>query len=216
MRRALATSVIAGLAVVGLAVSGLAVAQPAWAAPTTQVVQGDVLRLVSVADWDAAASMRPGEPVQWDVAVSADAPDPGTVSIGVSATGDAVLIVDASVCLQEWTASGCPGGESVLRSDWDIPRDGVEAALTSMSDTQTAHLRLTIALAAGGDGETDVRVHAAGAGESVVIGGDGGLATTGMSPVVYWVLGGGLAALLIGVVLLLSRRRASRDEEDEP
>jgi len=170
---------------------------------------------VSVADWDAAGSLLPGEPVQWDVAVSADAPDPGTVTIGVSATGDAELVVDATLCMQPWAASGCPGGETVLRSDWSLPRDGAEVVLTRMADTETAHVRLSIALAAGDEGgRTDVLVHATGAGESVVIGEDGGLATTGMPPVVFWVLGGGSVLLLFGCLLLLARRRRPHDEEE--
>src|SRR5690349_25128393 len=100
---AIAASTIAGIGALG-------VGGPAVAAPTTAVVQGQVLRLVSVADWDAAASLRPGEPVQWDVTVSADAPDPGTVSIGISARGDADLLVDAHVCMRAWEGSECPGG----------------------------------------------------------------------------------------------------------
>ncbi|MFK4850459.1 hypothetical protein ACI3KT_02380 [Microbacterium sp. ZW T6_19] len=203
------------LLLVGLVAVGALSAQPAWAASTTQVVQGQILRLVSVADWDAAGSLLPGEPVQWDVAVSADAPDPGTVTIGVSATGDAELVVDASLCMQPWAASGCPGGETVLRSDWSLPRDGAEVVLTRMADTETAHVRLSIALAAGDEGgRTDVLVHATGAGESVVIGEDGGLATTGMPPVVFWVLGGGSVLLLFGCLLLLARRRRPHDEEE--
>lgn len=201
---------------VGLVAVGALSAQPAWAASTTQVVQGQILRLVSVADWDAAGSLLPGEPVQWDVTVSADAPDPGTVTIGVSATGDAELVVDASLCMQPWTTSGCPGGETVLRSDWSIPRDDAEVVLARMADTETAHIRLSIALAAGDrGGSTDVRVHAAGAGESAVIGEGGGLATTGMPPVVFWVLGGGLVLLLLGCLLLLARRRRPHDEGEE-
>ncbi|MDQ0649249.1 hypothetical protein QFZ53_003445 [Microbacterium natoriense] len=203
------------LLLVGLVAFGALSAQPAWAASTTQVVQGQILRLVSVADWDAAGSLLPGEPVQWDVAVSADAPDPGTVTIGVSATGDAELVVDATLCMQPWAASGCPGGETVLRSDWSLPRDGAEVVLTRMADTETAHVRLSIALAAGDEGgRTDVLVHATGAGESVVIGEDGGLATTGMPPVVFWVLGGGSVLLLFGCLLLLARRRRPHDEEE--
>lgn len=205
MRRALMAA--------GLVVLALLSAQPAWAAPTTQVVQGRILRLVSVADWDAAGSLLPGEPVQWDVIVSADAPDPGIVTIGVSATGNAELIVDATLCMREWTASGCPGGATVLRSGWRIPRDGAETALTQMADTEIAHLRFSIALAAGGeDGRTDVRVHATGAGESAVVGPEGGLATTGMSPVVFWVAGGGAVIVVFGAALIFLRRRHARED----
>jgi len=204
------------LVLVGLVVLGLLSAQPAWAAPTTQVVQGRILRLVSVADWDAAGSLHPGEPVRWDVVISADAPDPGTVTIGVSAEGDAELVVDASLCMQEWTASGCPGGETVLRSGWSIPRNGAEIELAQMRDSETAHVRLSIALASDdGSGRTDVRIHASGIGESAVIGENGGLATTGMSSVVFWALGGGAALLVVGTLLVATRRRRLRDVREE-
>ncbi len=68
------------VAVVLLAVLALAMPTAAWAAPTTQVIQGSILRLVSVADWAAAGRLLPGQPVEWDIAVSADAPDPGVVA----------------------------------------------------------------------------------------------------------------------------------------
>jgi LPXTG-motif cell wall-anchored protein len=209
MKRRRSAALLSALAVGG----ALLVPAAAWAAPTTHVVQGDVLRLVSVADWDAASSLLPEEPVQWDVAVSADAPDPGVVRIAVSASGDAALVVDVSLCLAEWTATGCPGGATELRTAWSIPLDGVEIPLTEISDTQAGHLRLAIALA-GDDalGSTQVRVHAAGAGESAVVGPDGGLATTGLSSAVPWILAAGAALLAIGGVLLMGRRGRERDE----
>lgn len=187
---------------VGVGLVCLLPAQPATADTTTQVVEGDIIRLVSVADWDAAASLLPGDSVQWDVEVSAQAPDPGTVTIGLSATGSAELLVDAAVCMQPWTATGCVGGERDLRSAWSIPRDGTETAIATIADTETAHVRLSIALGeGGGDGRTDIRFHASGAGEEVVVGQDGELAATGMSP---WVLGAfaGGALLLVGGVAL--------------
>lgn len=183
-------------------------ATPAWAV-SAQVVQGEVLRLVSVADWEAASSLLPGQPVQWDVTVSADAPDPGVVSIGISATGDAPLVIDVSSCAEAWEVDGCPAGATALQTSWGIPRDGVEVPLTEMADSEIAHLRLSVALEASGEtGSTDIRVHAQGAGESVVVGpGGGGLATTGMSPLVPWILGGGAGLVVIGMALLALRRR---------
>jgi hypothetical protein len=189
-------------------------ASPAAAAPTTQVVQGQVLRLVSTADWEVASSLVPGQRVQWDVAVSADAPDPGTVDIGISATGDADLAVDVAICLREWEPDGCPGGATVVRSAWDLPRDGEEVHLADIADTEVAHVRLTIVLA-GDDalGSTQVRVHAAGAGESASVGPDGGLATTGLSPVVPWSFAAAAALIVLGVVLMAVRHRTRRGED---
>jgi hypothetical protein len=195
-----------------VAAGALLMPATASAAPTTQVVQGEVLRLVSVADWDAASSLRPGAPVQWDVAISADAPDPGLVSIGVSATGSAPLLLDVSLCERAWEAAGCPGGATVLRTDWSIPRDGVEMQLAEIADDETAHVRLAIALGPNdAGGSTEVRVHARGAGETAVVGPQGGLATTGLPPTVPWVFGAGAGLLLAGSMLLSIRRRAVRE-----
>lgn len=178
----------------------------AWAVPSTQIVQGEVLTLVSVADWDAASSLRPGQPVRWDVTVSADAPEPGTVRVGISATGDADLVVDAALCTHAWTAGGCPDGETVVRAAWPIPRDGSEISLVEMSDGDAAHLRLSIALADEQPGSTEVRVHAQGAGESATVGPGGGLAATGPSPVAPWAVGGALVLLTVGWALAAAAR----------
>lgn len=201
MRRAAAAAVLAALSMLGAGA-------PAEAAATTEVVQGEVLRLVSVADWEAASSLLPGKPVQWDIAVSADAPDPGTVRIGISASGGAPLVVDAALCMAAWQGDACPDGETVLRTGWDVPRDGAEVPLAEIADTEVAHLRLSVALGGAGEGSgTEVRVHASGAGESAIVGPGGGLATTGMpSPAAPWILGG--AAVLAGILLLLGRRRS--------
>lgn len=191
--------VLAGVFVGGIAPAGAA------PAPATQVVEGSVLRLVSEADWEAASRLRPGDPVRWDVTVSAEAPDPGVVHIGISATGAAALLVAAERCSRAWSDDGCPGEASVLRGDLPVPRDGAEVPLVEMGDTEVAHLRLTVTLESGGRGSTEVRVHATGAGETAVIGPDGGLAATGVSPGPPWLLG--VLAVLIGGGLLLARRR---------
>ncbi len=187
----------------------LVVAGPASAAPSTQVVQGEVLRLVSIADWDAASSLLPGQPVHWDVTVSAEAPDPGTVAVGISATGGAALRVDALRCAQEWHEGGCSGGATTLESGWSIPLDGVEVPLVEMADTEVAHLRLVIALDGEDGGSTHVRVHARGAGESATIGPDGGLATTGGAPFAPWAIGGALALVATGAALSSVRHRGA-------
>ncbi|MCK8478616.1 hypothetical protein [Microbacterium aurugineum] len=203
-----------------LTIAAAAVMTPsaAWAAPTTQVIQGEVLRLVSVADWDAAAGLLPGAPVRWDVAVSADAPDPGVVRIGVSATGTARLLVDISTCSRAWHDAGCPGSETVLRTEWRIPRDGAVVPLAEISDADTAHLRLSVALdPADGAGSTDLRVIATGAGETADVGPGGGLASTGPAPGARWaVVGGVLLAVGGGALAVLRRRRAEAELGERP
>lgn len=191
----------------------LLAAGPAWAAPSTQVVQGEVLRLVSVADWGAASSLIPGRSVQWDVTVSAEAPDPGVVAVGVSASGDASLMIDVLRCTREWDESRCPGEPTTLESGWPIPRDGVEANILEMADTEVAHLRFVITLADDA-GSTQVQVHARGAGESAVIGPDGGLATTGLAPLAPWTIGSGIALGAVGTLLLMAARRRAVVERE--
>ncbi|PCE14614.1 hypothetical protein AUC47_03275 [Microbacterium sp. SZ1] len=204
-------------AAVAFAAAAALAAAPAWAAPSTEVVQSAVLRIVSVADWSEAADLLPGESVQWDVTVSADADaEPGTVTLALSATGAAPLLVDAELCLQPWTDGACPGGASVLLTSWAIPRDGSEAVLVDFPSTQTAHLRLRMAL--GGDddrpGFTDVRVSARGVGDAVTAGAGGGLAVTGGTAPVGALIGGG-ALLGAGTVLLAGRIRRRRAENAE-
>jgi len=209
----------AGLAV-ALAAGAALAASPAWAAPSTEVLQGSVLRIVSVADWAEAANLLPGESVVWDVAVSADADvDPGTVTLAVSATGAAPLLVDAELCLQPWTDGACPGGATVLATSWTIPRDGSEAVLADFPSTQTAHLRLRVAMGGDDDGPgfTDVRVSARGVGDAVVADAGGGLSslptTGGTAPV--GVLVGGIVLVGAGAVLLAGRiRRRGRGRRD--
>lgn len=203
-------------ATAGGVVMALLTVSPSWAAPTTHVVQGEVLRLVSIADWDAASNLLPEQAVQWDVTVSADAPDPGVVRIGIDAQGTIPLTVDAAFCMQEWESNECPDGATVLHHNWDLPRDGVELPLTQVTDTDTVHLRLTIGLGdAPHDGSTEVRVYAHGAGESIAVGPGGGLATTGMSATVPWILGGGAVLVFLGFMLIaLRRHRGTRSDSE--
>lgn len=204
------------LAIVLGATAAVVCAAPAWAAPTTEIVQGDVLRIVSVADWEAASDMLPGQTMQWDVTVSAEASDPGVIRVGVSASGDAAIVVDVRACAQEWDATGCSSGASELMAAWPVPRDGTETPLAEMTDSEVMHLRLEVRLERADPGTTQVRVHASGAGESVVVGPDGGLATTGLTPVVPWSLG--VAAVLVGGGLTIAARtrRGSTAGEDAP
>jgi len=203
MRRLLLTCVVAVVALAGAAA-------PAWAASSTEVIQGQVLRLVSVADWDAASSLSPGRPVRWNVTVSADAPDPGQVVLGVSAEGSAPLLVDVEMCLREWQQDACPGGAEVLRSAWEVPLDGVRSDLARIADTDVAYVRLSVMLPDGvHSGSTSIRFHASGASESVAVGPDGVLAATG-SASAPWMLLVGAAPAVLGLALILWRGARGR------
>lgn len=190
----------------------VASAQPALAASSTETIQGTYLRIVSTADWNAAQSLGVTDTVRWDLEVSADAPDPGTVAIEVSAMGDAPLVMSASACSAEWAGAECPGETEPLLSGWEVVRDGSRTPLVEITSTEIAHLRLTIALDPKADpaaGATEVRVHAEGAGDSVSVSPDAPLAPTGQVPLAPWITG--TAALLMVVGLLLIVRRRSRE-----
>lgn len=178
---------------------------PAWAESTTDIVQGAVLRLVSVADWATASDMNPGDALPWDVTVSAAA-EPGTVTIALSATGDAPVRIDALLCASAWKREGCPGPTTTLRSGWTIPSDGEQVTLWTMPDTDVAHLRLVVALESGGSAQ--VRIHAHGAGDSIVAAPEGGLALTGPSGDPRPMLVAGTVLCGAGVMMAARRRRS--------
>jgi len=207
MRRMIGT---AGAAVV---VGVLALADPSHAATSTEVVQGQYVRLVSVVDWSQAEQLQPGEAVQWDVDVSAEAPEPGTLAVGLSASGETPLTIDAELCEVAWRNDGCPSGAERLRTAWEIPRDGELVVLSEGSAADVAHVRLHVALASDNAADpTQVRVHAIGAGEEIGTGPKSPLAPTGSSPGVPWMLAGGSALLVGTAALLLARARTRKGE----
>ena len=173
---------------------------------STQVVQGQYVRLVSVADWDAAQNLRPGASVRWDVAVSADAPEAGTLTVGVSARGDASLRIHAVLCMNPWEGESCPGGARTLVENWSVPRDGTLTPLAEFDAAREGHLRLQVALDQGAAGSSELRVYGQGAGDSVSVGPGDDLAATGMSPFVPVLFGLSAALLLLGAVLALTTR----------
>ncbi|MFT4213606.1 MAG: LPXTG cell wall anchor domain-containing protein [Microbacterium sp.] len=206
----------AGIVVaVSVACGGIVGAAPAAAAPVTETVQGRYLRLVSVADWEAAAQMGVGSTVRWDLTVSVAAPTPGRVEITMSADGTMPLELDVLSCGQAWVGETCPGGAEVLREAWLLPLGDGRQSLASMTDTAVMHLRIEATRVAGdADTYTDLRVYAAGVGDEVAVGPSGAeLPATGMSPVLPVVLGC-LVVVLIGGGLLLLRRERQRSRRD--
>lgn len=198
------------LIALGLAVSAVGAAPAAVAAPSTQVVQGQYVRLVSTADWDTAQSLTADTPVRWDIAVSANAPEPGTLTVGVSAEGEASLVVDAVLCMSPWEGETCPGGPRALATDWLVPRDGKPRELVQFSASDEGNLRLTVSLDDDARGTTQLWVHADGAGDALSVGPGGDLAATGLSPLVPVTLGIGAALVILGGVLALTARTRSR------
>ena len=203
---ALIRAVVAPAAIV---VAAAAIAPSAGAAVVTQTVQGRYVRIESRADWSAAATMGPQTDVRWDLVVSARPPEPGTVLLGVSATGDVPVLADARLCAVAWQGAICPEGERSLRADWVIPRDGGTVQLEAMPADAVAHLRLDVRLAEGATagGSTGVLVHAQGFGDSVQTGPSVQLPATGAAVPVVAVVGGILLVAVAAVLLIVGRRR---------
>lgn len=196
-----------------IAMVSLAQASPAEASPSTEVVEGAYLKLVSVADWERAADLGAGEKATWDVAISADAPEPGTIEIALSAEGGTPLVVDAALCRVEWRGEDCPEGAAPLRSAWNVPRDGEAVRIGEVGSDEAVHLRLAVGIASRGDGgATSLSVHAIGAGEDIAIGPGGELPPTGSSFRASGALAAAALLLAAGAAMLAgrSRRGASR------
>lgn len=184
----------------------------AGAAATTEIVQGRYVRIVSSADWSSAAAMDPAASVRWDLVVSAAAPSPGTVRLGVSATGEAPITVDVRLCPAAWQGQRCAEGARVLRSAWSIPRDGRTVALDAFPADAVAHLRLDVRLDARDDsGATQLRVHADGFGDEIQTGPSDQLPATGGSVPIVAIVGGGVLLLAAAVLLLVAQRRRGGD-----
>ena len=200
------------LSVLGAAALLIAAMPSAGAAPSTETVQGRYVRIVSSADWSSAAAMDPGASVRWDVVVSAAAPSPGTLRLGVSAIGDAPITISVRLCPAAWQGELCAEGPRVLRSTWSVPRDGRTVVLDEIPADAVAHVRLDVRLDARDDSAaTQLRVHADGFGDEIQTGPAQALPATGGSVPLVAIVGGAVLLLAAVVLLLVARRRRGGD-----
>lgn len=197
------------LAAAGAALLALVPAAPAGAVETTQTVQGRYVRIVSQADWTSAEAMEAQTKVRWDLTISAEAPERGTVRIGMSATGEAPLVADVRLCDRAWQGATCPMGERTLRADWAIPRDDRTVELGTMPADAVSHLRVEVRLAADTAvrGTTRILVHADGFGDRVQTGPAGGLSATGGTVPVPVVVGGSVLVVVAASLVFAGRGR---------
>lgn len=203
---------VLGFALAALLIAGAAA--PASAAPVSEVIEGEHLRIVSTVDPETMQNMVPGDVVVWDVSVSADASEPGQVDLSLIGDGMLGLIVQVRQCDSEWTTTGCPIGEATLLASETAPLDGSVQPLTDFDADNTAYLRLDVSLLDGtmpdpGD-TTQLRVLAEGYGEEVDVGPpgeNGDLPRTGMGIVGVLLLAIGAIVVGIAAAKLFSRRR---------
>jgi signal peptidase len=175
----------AAVVVLGVVAGTVAAPTPAQAAEVETVVRGQYLTLRSIADPEAMQSMTPGRPVPWQVGVSVEAPEPGTVHIGISAEGGLVnpgaLDLEIRACDERWTAGVCATGESTWLPLQDITTaaratmaDGVRE-LDTLDSSNTAWLMITVVMPteAVPGSEARLNIHAWGeANADTTAGGD--------------------------------------------
>lgn len=188
-------------AVAAVVLALLAPAAPPAAAST--VVEGEVLRLVSVQDRAAMAGMRAGAPVAWDVEVSASRPD-GRIDLTLEAdaTPDAFV---AAVRACGAASADCADAPPILRT----PLGADEVEIGSQSSAERAWYRVEIVLVEDvARARADVVFRAAGLGDDVASEG-GVLPETGTAPRAWTLLlGAGLLAAVAVAVASRGRARA--------
>ncbi len=193
----------------------LATPGQARAVTTEEVIHGTYLSLTSIGDKDRMTNMAPNEPVPWQVGVSAQTRDPGTVTISLSARGALAVNPDGlqvmvAICTTRWVNGACPTGpgEQVLANGPATRLVAHPITVSSMRSDQQRWILVTASLLTNStvSGSADLFVTATGVGDRVSAGGDvGPLPRTGTNlwpPVLA-----GVGALLAGALLVLATRR---------
>lgn len=207
-RRAAGTAV--AIAVVA-GVTLLSPPAPAQANSAETVIQGSVIRLVSI-DEPAMEQLVPGGGAVWQVGVMADAESPGTLTVSLSGTaaGETALRYRVLGCPQRWSGDECAAsGSTELIGDSPVPTDGEPVPLQTMPDDRELWLRVEVRLPADADAVVPpvlLTVRATGVGDDVTTGAGGALAATGGT--VRWVPAAmATVVIAIGAGLLLRARR---------
>ena len=194
-RRGVTPGAAAALVVLAV-VPTLATPAPARADEIEITVRGRYLTLVAIGNPEEMESLTPTRPAPWQVGVTVAPPEPGVVHIGLSAVGDLTdpgeLALDVRSCAERWVDGVCASGDSL----WLARQDLAAAVLpvpSSMANpdgareigqigTETVWLMLRVVL----QGTTEpgsvlnLRLHAWGGGDAVVVGDPGG--GTGSDP----------------------------------
>ncbi|WP_194822420.1 signal peptidase I [Micromonospora sp. S-DT3-3-22] len=199
----------------GLTAAVLVPPSQARAETTENIIHSKSLTLISIGDQDRMTHMVPDDPVPWQVGVTAQARQPGTVTISLAALGALALNphglqVMVAVCAKRWVESACPTGEQKQV----LPR-GPAAALTahpviisSMRADQQRWVLITASLLTTtmASGSADLVVTAVGLGDQASAGGNvGPLPRTG--PALRTPILAGVSALIAGSLIMRATRR---------
>ncbi|MGX4655193.1 signal peptidase I [Micromonospora sp. SCSIO 07396] len=187
----------------------------ARAETTENVIRSRSLTLISIGDQDRMTHMVPEDPVPWQVGVTAQAKQPGTVTISLAALGVLALNpnglqVMVAVCAKRWVESVCPAGEQELV----LPRGPATeltthpVTISSMRADQQRWVLITASLLTDtmASGSADLVVTAVGFGDRASAGGNvGPLPRTGTelrTPVLA-----GVSALIAGLLIMRATRK---------
>lgn len=208
-RRAAGVSAAVALALTGASLALAPVPAHADTGVTENVVQGSVIRLVSIEE-PAMRALVPGAGAVWQVGVMANAATPGSIDVTLAGTGSdaAGLLLQVQGCAQRWAGDACPAPD-LLVAGGPIPVDGVARTLQTMGDDEQLWLRLLVTMpedAGTAVSDVSLMVRATGVGDDVSTEPGGGLAVTGAAP--RWgLIGAGVVLAAVGVGVLLRVRR---------
>lgn len=178
-----------GMLVTPLAL-GLALGSPVQAV-TEEVITSDHLTLTSIGDREAMSQLAPGEPVQWQVGVTAAESEPGEVRVELVGNGNPGLRLHSTIrsCDRRWVEGTCAGETDKLLVPGPVAVDGSIRRLTSMPVAEERWLLFELWLPEGpapvAAGEpVQLAVHASGSGDEIAVspGPFGPLAATGTNP----------------------------------
>lgn len=165
----------------------LMLAAPGSGHAESRLITGEHLRMQTEGDAEQMRNLAPGQSVIWTVGVWAEAPDPGTIHLGITGGGDLAeaddaLTVSVTGCSTPWVGDRCPSDAHELLAaeslDSLAESEGTRALTTMPSDEERwLRVQVTLTTAAGeadlsgADGR--VLVHAVGAGDELSTGPDG-------------------------------------------
>lgn len=185
-------------------------AAQAEAATAETVVQGEVIRLTSIGDAAAMASLGAGESAVWIVGVQAEAPSPGVIRMSLAAEGAANPLLEVTVtACDRRTVDGHCTDELVL-----VPSTALDTRHTfdlgAMTDTEQRWLRVETRLSALGSElavQSEFTVTADGFGESVGTDGGGAIAASGVDLAPWLAVAAASAVAGVATALVVAARR---------
>jgi signal peptidase len=205
-----------GMLVTPLAL-GLALGSPVQAV-TEEVITSDHLTLTSIGDREAMSRLAPGEPVQWQVGVTAAESEPGEVRVELVGKGNPGLRLHSTIrsCDRRWVEGTCAGETDKLLVPGPVAVDGSIRRLTSMPVAEERWLLFELWLPEDRTpvvtgGPVQLEVYASGSGDEIAVspGPVGPLAVTGTNPLLplFAAFGSvGLGLALAGVARARRRR----------